>query len=523
MNFTAEARAPEAADAGQPLPRAATLRTVQGWGNPHPISIALRADEMAGLRAGIRRDLAALLPRCEALDRGLTEAMRCNRHYAASRRHPEFAFTFGRAAPHADTAPAAIDPPPRLRQASVERAPGTLPAMLRRVGRMLAVGDVFDAELAGMLARCRATRVAPGDGTPVATPGGGCQPAADAFATWMAHADEAERAAVGAFVLGRTAGRADVDLLRRRLYGHQRVLVEAGSAALSWLLACWDGSVLRDGSLFAFSEPGPVFREPATRATLAGGDGPWPRISVVTVSYNQRQYLEQCLRSVLDQRYPNLEFIVIDAGSTDGSVDILRRHAAGFADLVIEPDAGQSDGLNKGFRRATGDILTWVNSDDMLAPLALRRAALAFAETGADMVAGTCSRVTGVDARLLFRHHSALPTGRRVAFDLAGPLDWCTGWEKGDYFFQPEVFFTRALWQRAGGYLKPHLHWAMDWDLWLRCALAGATIVRIPDVLGISRVHEEQKTTSNEMYLWQIVSSLREFDDLLACLERDAA
>jgi glycosyltransferase involved in cell wall biosynthesis len=248
----------------------------------------------------------------------------------------------------------------------------------------------------------------------------------------------------------------------------------------------------------------------------------WPRISVVTISYNQRQYLQQCLDSVLGQGYPNLEYIVIDANSTDGSVDILRRHESQFAHLVIEPDEGQSEGLNKGFNLATGDILTWVNSDDMLAPLVLKRAALAFAKSGADLVAGTCSRVADVDARPLFRHYSALPTDRPLAFDLSGPLDWCDGWEKGDYFFQPEVFFTRDIWERAGGYLKPHLYWAMDWDLWLRCALAGASVIRIPDVLGISREHEAQKTKSDEMYLWQVTNILREYDDLLARLEGDA-
>ena len=87
-------------------------------------------------------------------------------------------------------------------------------------------------------------------------------------------------------------------------------------------------------------------------------------------------------------------------------------------------------------------------------------------------------------------------------------MDWHNGWEKGDYFFQPEVFFTRDIWERTGGYLKLHLYWAMDWDFWLRCAMAGATVMRIPDLLGFSRVHKSQKTTSDELYLWQIDSIL---------------
>ena len=216
----------------------------------------------------------------------------------------------------------------------------------------------------------------------------------------MALHDEAERSAVGAIVLGRTAERGDVDLLRHRLHAHQRVIAEVGSAAISWLFAQWDGSVTRYGDVFVFAEPGRLFREPSTMVQLSP-EVEWPRISVVTVSFNQREYLEQCLLSVFGQRYPNLEYIVVDAGSTDGSIELLRRYEAQFAHLIVEPDEGQSDGLNKGLRRATGDILTWVNSDDMLAPSALKRAAIAFAESGADLVAGTCARVEGIDAQLI--------------------------------------------------------------------------------------------------------------------------
>jgi hypothetical protein len=157
----------------------------------------------------------------------------------------------------------------------------------------------------------------------------------------------------------------------------------------------------------------------------------------------------------------------------------------------------------------------------MLAPLSLKRAAMAIRATGVDLVAGTCERIGDDNAQVLYRHHSALPTLQPEQFSLHGPLDWCMAWERGDYFFQPEVFFTRAIWERAGAYLKPHLFWAMDWDLWLRCALAGATIVRIPDILGVSREHAAQKTTSQEMYLWQIVGILREYDHMLAAIQAE--
>jgi GT2 family glycosyltransferase len=473
------------------------------------------------VREGVRRDLAALGPRCETLENTLPEHMRHHRGYLASKLQVDFTLVLGDdvATPRRSIA-TLTDPAPLIHRPAVAEAGMTLDQSLHHCGAMLVVGGVADPRLHAFLAARQATGVMSGDGTPALTDGR--RPAANAFSAWLAGHDEQERSELGAIVLGRAAGMVDVNLLRHRLYPHQHVLVEAGSAALAWLLAEWEGNVVRHGGVFDFTKPSGVFREPSGAARMSVAED-WPRISVVTVSYNQRQYLEQCLRSVLDQGYPNLEYIVVDAGSTDGSIEMLRRYEAQLAQLVVEPDDGQSDGLNKGFNLTKGDILTWVNSDDMLAPLALKRAALAFAESGADLVAGTCSRVLDDDAHLLYRHHAALPTQRRVAFDISGPLSWCDAWEKGDFFFQPEVFFTRDIWERAGGYLKPHLYWAMDWDLWLRCALAGASVIRIPDVLGVSRVHKSQKTTSDEVYLWQIMSILREYGDLFAMLEHAAA
>ena len=496
---------------------------MRGWNNPRPISIRLPSDGPAALREDVRRNIQALIPRCEELERSLPDRMRGHRAYLASKIHPDFPLEVGQEIETGGSAIATLhDPTPRIRHAGVAAGGTALPESIALTLPMVVVGGIADPDLQQLLTRANIARVTPGEGEARVTVSGRQRPATESFSCWMAVHDENERAGVGTIVLGRGAGRADVDLLRHRLHGHQRVLVEAGSAALTWLLAQWDGSVLRHANVFVFADPGNAFREPSAWASISS-EVEWPRISVVTISYNQREYLQQCLDSVLGQGYPNLEYIVIDANSTDGSADILRRHESQFAHLVIEPDEGQSEGLNKGFNLATGDILTWVNSDDMLAPMALKRAALAFAKSGADLVAGTCSRVAGFDARLLFRHYSALPTDRRLAFDLSGPLDWCDGWEKGDYFFQPEVFFTRDIWERAGGYLKPHLYWAMDWDLWLRCALAGASVIRIPDVLGISREHEAQKTKSDEMYLWQVANILREYDDLLARLEGDVA
>jgi glycosyltransferase involved in cell wall biosynthesis len=110
-----------------------------------------------------------------------------------------------------------------------------------------------------------------------------------------------------------------------------------------------------------------------TSPNIEGAGGEWPRITVVTPSFNQGAYIEETLRSVLLQGYPNLEYIVIDGGSTDGSVETIRRYARWLDYWVSEPDRGQAHALNKGFARASGDVLGWLNSDDVYLPGALKQ------------------------------------------------------------------------------------------------------------------------------------------------------
>ena len=241
----------------------------------------------------------------------------------------------------------------------------------------------------------------------------------------------------------------------------------------------------------------------------------WPKISVVMVSFNQAAFLEEGLRSVLEQGYPNLEFIVIDGNSTDGSGGILERYRPRLSVLVIESDRGQSDGLNKGFARATGDILTWVNSDDLLEPGALFRVAQAFATPGVDMVAGGCRQIGLSRDEIILNHHNRLPFGIQIALPLGLLLEMDRFWLTGSFFYQPEVFFSRDIWKRSGGKLRTDLNYILDYDLWVRMAAAGAHIIHIPEFLACSRTHDQQKTTVGMPYLPEVQRLLLEYSSRL--------
>jgi glycosyltransferase involved in cell wall biosynthesis len=159
----------------------------------------------------------------------------------------------------------------------------------------------------------------------------------------------------------------------------------------------------------------PIFRimNHATLPDRMPDGSAWPRISVISPSYNQGAYLEEAICSVASQNYPNVEHIVIDGGSTDDSVEILQRHSSHLAYWESEPDRGQSHAINKGMARATGDILTWLNSDDRLAPGSLAAVALAFQQSKADLVAGLCTIFD--QEGTLFQHMPALKPGPAVA------------------------------------------------------------------------------------------------------------
>ncbi|MBX3381015.1 MAG: glycosyltransferase [Phycisphaeraceae bacterium] len=204
-----------------------------------------------------------------------------------------------------------------------------------------------------------------------------------------------------------------------------------------------------------------------------------PLISIVTPSFNQGRWLQATIESVTNQRYPRLEYFVIDAGSTDNSVEILKS-IGGLSGWVSEPDGGQADGINKGFARTSGDIMGWLNSDDLLMPGALHCVARWFKNhPDVDVVYG--HRVI-IDANGNEVGRWTLPRHRGAAFL------W------GDYIPQETMFWRRSLWERVGGKVDTEFQFAMDWELILRFHRAGAKFRRIPHTLGAFRTHPQQKS-----------------------------
>lgn len=211
----------------------------------------------------------------------------------------------------------------------------------------------------------------------------------------------------------------------------------------------------------------------------------YPRISVVTPSFNQAQYLEQTLRSVLEQGYPNLEYIVIDGGSTDASQTILERYAPRLSYWCSEPDQGQSDAIAKGFHRATGEILCWLNSDDLLLPGALHRVARYFQRRPQTEVVSGGAFV--IDA-------AGLPSQTAYgSYTLGVPSTF----DRFRFFGQEGVFQQATFWRRSAyeavGGIDPKFHFAMDLDLFTRLA-ARRRFGWLPRMLACFRLHEECKS-----------------------------
>jgi glycosyltransferase involved in cell wall biosynthesis len=242
--------------------------------------------------------------------------------------------------------------------------------------------------------------------------------------------------------------------------------------------------------------------EPASPGDWTVPSATIPRISIITPSYNQGRYLEQTIRSVLAQDYPNLEYIVIDGGSTDQSVEILKHYSSRIQYWISEPDGGQTMAINKGLRRCTGEIIGYLNSDDYYLPGALPAVARAFLrQPGADLIYGRCAFVDEHGEPK--QEHFGSITSFREILDL-----WGVWWAKRQ-LVQPEVFWTRRIMNRIG-HFDENLTYAMDYDYWVRILRAGSLAFRLDYPTAAFRFHAAQKSTAREKAateLLQIVKS----------------
>jgi glycosyltransferase involved in cell wall biosynthesis len=212
-----------------------------------------------------------------------------------------------------------------------------------------------------------------------------------------------------------------------------------------------------------------------------------PQVSIVTPSYNQAPFLEETIRSVLDQDYSDLEYIIVDGGSTDGSLEIINRYTDRLAWWVSEPDRGQTDAINKGFQQAHGDILAWLNSDDTYLPQALSRA-VSYLQAQPDiaMVYGDANLIDG-SGNVIGKFPARQTNYRRL---------------RRGYVHIPQqaAFFRADLWRKVGP-LDPSFYFAMDYDLWVRLARI-APLQHVPESWANFRLHEAGKSIVADERCW---------------------
>jgi len=208
---------------------------------------------------------------------------------------------------------------------------------------------------------------------------------------------------------------------------------------------------------------------------------PLPKITVITPSYNQAQYLETTIRSVLDQDYPNLEYIVIDGGSTDGSVEIIKRYAERIAYWVSEPDHGQSHAINKGIQKATGEWIGWQNSDDIYYPNAFKIIAQKITQCPSmDLITG--------DINLIDENGEIIRDMRYVKPTYQSVL------AEGMVLTNQAAFWKRSLHQRLVC-LNEGLHYAFDYEWFLRAFSEPIRATHVSEIIGALRCHDNTKTS----------------------------
>jgi glycosyltransferase involved in cell wall biosynthesis len=212
-----------------------------------------------------------------------------------------------------------------------------------------------------------------------------------------------------------------------------------------------------------------------------------PLVSIVTPSLNQGRFLEATILSVLNQEYPRIEYIVVDGGSTDGSLEIIKRYQSRLAWWTSEKDKGQTDAINRGLAKANGEILAWLNSDDTYEPGAVALAVKAAqVNPGCGLIYGAANYID--------------ETGRIIGSFPSAQTDYRRLRQGYVHIPQQASFFRSALW-RAHGPLDASFFFAMDYDLWVRIA-ASSQVKYIPQVWANFRLHSAAKTIAADNWCW---------------------
>jgi glycosyltransferase involved in cell wall biosynthesis len=211
---------------------------------------------------------------------------------------------------------------------------------------------------------------------------------------------------------------------------------------------------------------------------------PWPRISIVTPSFNQSRFIEETMRSVLLQGYPDLEYIIIDGGSADGSIDVINKYGPWLSYWISEPDRGQSQALNKGFQKASGEIVAWINSDDFYLPGALCKATCWLSqEAGIYFIYGDCKVVDDNGKGINFYKG-------KFYFD----QDFRAYWNH--YVPQPSAFFLHKILDEVGD-LNEALNFVMDYDFWVRTSQRHL-LYYTGEILAGFRLHSTSKSVASK-------------------------
>ena len=236
-------------------------------------------------------------------------------------------------------------------------------------------------------------------------------------------------------------------------------------------------------------------------STGSGHAAPWPRISIVTPSYNQGQFIEETIRSVLLQGYPNLEYIIIDGGSTDGSVDIIRKYEPWLAYWVSEPDRGQSHAINKGLLRTSGDVIAYLNSDDIYLRDVLAHVSQEYAHNPFDLIAYDCHYIDADG-------HTFHVT-RHCTNSLLDLLD-LSRYDRSEGVTQPGVFWSRRVLDTCGLF-REDLHRSMDYEYWVRATSAGFSMRHLAIEAACNRFHQDAKSAGKMTLLLEDAAVAEEY------------